>query len=471
MVLHKSEFGERLKIMKAVKRDSTWISIALLDSMFYKKDRHIANASYYEPNKWLVFSQCPSYGNCKIYYSKWNGASFEEPEEFPDNINLEGFNTTQPFVATIDGAPTLFFSSNRPQGKGGMDIWYSIYKERHKTFAFPRNMGRNVNTKGNEITPFWNSDSNLLFFSSDWHEGFGGFDIFESKSNSLASMRPPANVGYGINTSVNDLYFAEFPKDSMAIFTSNREGGMKMEGQTCCNDIYYYKIKSPIAPIIDTIVPDTTPLVPVLVEIEELNNYLPVLYFDNDQPNPKSLASTTTKSYYDCFHEYLLRRGEYLNEYTKHKKDAERDTAHQRITNFYLKKVEKGMTDFDLFCELLLRQLEKGDSATITIKGYSSTLAGTKYNLPLTERRIESLINYMEHYKGGILKPYLPHADKPIAAITFEKIPYGESKASPITSDDLNDKVNSIYSPDAMNERRIEILHVTKKESPQNDLE
>lgn len=465
MELHKSEFGNRLKVLKAIRRDSTWVSIDVLDSLFINQNVHIANAHFFPDSNWVVYSQCPSYGNCKIYYSKWNGDYFEESEEFPDNINLQGFNTTQPFLAIVDNALTLFYSTNRPQGKGGMDIWYSIYSERHKTFGFPKNMGRNVNTKGNEITPFWNADSNLLFFSSDWHEGFGGFDIFESKANSLRSMRKPANMGLGINSSVNDLYFAEFPEDSIALFSSNREGGMKLEGQTCCNDIYAYKIEAPIVPIVDTIVPDTTPKVPVIVEIEELNNYLPVLYFDNDQPNPRSLARTTTKSYYDCFHEYLDRRGTYLSEYTHKKSGSEKDTAHSRITHFFTEKVEKGMDDFDLFCELLLHQLEKGDSAIITIKGYSSRLAGTKYNLHLTERRIESLINYMDHYKDGILKPYLPHSNNPVAAISFEKIPFGESQASHITSDDLNDKVNSVYSPDAMQERRIEILHVSKKET------
>lgn len=461
--IHRSEIGNRVKLLKGVRRDSLWISIEEMDSVLIRTDKHIANATYYADSAWLLFSECGDYGNCKIYYSPYNGEYFEDAVAFPDNINLDGFNTTQPFMATITGVPVLFFSTNRPQGKGGLDLWYSMYKPRLNTWGYPRNLGRNINTKGNEITPFFNSDSNLLFFSSDWHEGFGGFDVFESRANSLRSFRTPVNMGLGINSSLNDLYFAEFPEDSIAIFSSNREGGMKMEGQTCCNDVYYYKIEAPIEVIEDTVVPDT-PTAPILVTLEEINEYLPVLYFHNDQPNPRTTKTTTKKSYYDCFHEYLDLRPEYLKEYSKNKKGADRDTAINRIKHFYTEKVEKGMNDFDQFCSLLLDRLEKGDSAVVTIKGYSSRLASSDYNLNLTKRRIESLINYMDHYKDGILKPYLPRNESDSAAIVFEKIPFGESKAKHTTSDDLNDKINSVYSPDAMLERRIEILHVSKQE-------
>ena len=133
------------------------------------------------------------------------------------------------------------------------------------------------------------------------------------------------------------------------------------------------------------------------------------------------------------------------------------------MDRFFKGKIELGIEEFDLFMDLLFVQLEAGESLLITIKGYASPLAKSDYNINLTQRRIQSLINYLYEYKNGELKPYIEGNAPNGGKIEFERIPYGDSKASGKTSDDLSDKVNSVYSPEAMEERRIEILHVSKK--------
>ena len=102
---------------------------------------------------------------------------------------------------------------------------------------------------------------------------------------------------------------------------------MKMEGQTCCNDIYFYRIPFQI-PIIATPAVDSQV---VIVELEELNNYLPVLYFDNDQPNPRSWKKTTKVSYLETYNNYILRKEDYLKEYSLNKTDSNLDTARERV--------------------------------------------------------------------------------------------------------------------------------------------
>ena len=462
LLLSKSEMQNRITLYQARWRDSLWIDFGKLEEVINVKGFHNANACWFPENKWLIYSSCDGYQNCKILYSEWNGDEWLEPEAFSNSINLEGFNNTQPFLCEVKGKTTLFFTSNRPQGKGKLDIWYAQYNKRLKGFSYPKNMGRRVNSKGNEITPFFLTDSNRLFFSSDWHNGYGGYDVFSSEASSLRSAKQPVNAGQIVNSPANDLYFRTYPEKSLALVTSNREGGIKLKNQTCCNDIYYFEHEPPI--LVDTSSAiDSSLLVPIINTVEDLNNYLPVLYFHNDQPNPRSVKTTTNKTYHQCFTEYLGMKKHYLNEYTKNKTGRSKDSAITRVDWFFKHKIESGIQEFDLFMDLLYGQLQKGESVIITIKGYASPLAKSDYNIHLTKRRIQSLINYLYVYKEGEIAPYLDGTAKNKAKIEFVKIPFGDSKAARTTSDDLNDKTNSIYSPDAMEERRIEILHVGVK--------
>jgi hypothetical protein len=455
--LAKSELNNRVMLYKAVKRDSIWFDEGPLDSLINVKGKHTANAMWSANKQWLLYSSCDNYNQCAIYYSELVNGDFTPPEKFSESINLEGFNTTQPYLTEFNDKLTLFFVSNRPQGQGGLDIWYSQYNNRLMGFTFPRNMGRKVNSPGNEISPFFLKDSSRLYFSSNYHMGYGGYDVFSSSVTSLRSARPPKNLGLLVNSSANDMYYATYPADSLSFITSNREGGIKLKNATCCNDIYYFKHEPMAVP--DTVV-DSVETIPVVETIEELNNYLPVLYFHNDRPDPRSWKTTTKKSYLVSYNDYLGMKKHYLKEYTKNKTGIERDSAIYRLDNFFKTKIEKGIEDFDLFMDLLFVQLERGKSVLITIKGYASPLAKSDYNINLTQRRIQSLINYLYEYKNGELKAYLDGTAANGGKITFEKIPYGESKTSRTTSDDLSDKINSVYSPDAMEERRIEILHI-----------
>ncbi|MGY8954534.1 MAG: hypothetical protein ACKVJP_14350, partial [Flavobacteriales bacterium] len=311
--LSNSEKQNKVMLYQARWRDSAWVDFGKLDSIINVKGFHTANSCWFAEKKWMIYSSCSDYENCKIMFSEWDGMDWLEPQAFSKSINLEGFNNTQPYLCEVKGKTTLFFVSNRPQGKGQLDIWYAQYNTRLKGFTYPRNMGKRVNSSGNEITPYFLSDSNRLFFSSDWHNGYGGYDVFSSNASSLRSAKQPANAGQVINSSANDLYFRTYPNNSLALVTSNREGGIKLKNQTCCNDIYYFEHQPPI--LVDTISDiDSSLLVPVIETVEELNKYLPILYFHNDQPNPRSVKTRTKKTYQECFYEYLHLKKQYLNE-------------------------------------------------------------------------------------------------------------------------------------------------------------
>ena len=91
----------------------------------------------------------------------------------------------------------------------------------------------------------------------------------------------------------------------------------------------------------------------------------------------------------------------------------------------------------------------------VMIKGYTSPLAATDYNLNLSKRRISSLVNHLMSYKDGVFKNYLDNDQ-----LILEEEPAGERFVLPGVSDELEDKTNSVYSPDAARERRIEITRL-----------
>lgn len=136
----------------------------------------------------------------------------------PFEHNSSGFNTGYPNISPDGNA--LFFASDRPEGYGGMDL-YVCYKY-GDTWTAPENLGPQVNSRGDEIAPFF--DGTHLYFSSDFHPGLGGFDIFKAIKTSSAWDKI-YHMGTAINSSRDDFGFAFYPGDNLGFLTSNRKGG------------------------------------------------------------------------------------------------------------------------------------------------------------------------------------------------------------------------------------------------------
>ncbi|MBK8658201.1 MAG: PD40 domain-containing protein [Bacteroidetes bacterium] len=102
-----------------------------------------------------------------------------------------------------------------------MDIWISK-RNADGTYQNAVN-ATDINTKGNEVTPFYDVNAKKLFFSSDWLYGFGGYDIFET-SGEFTQWQKPMNLMQPVNTPQNDLYYSVALDNSKAYITSNRKG-------------------------------------------------------------------------------------------------------------------------------------------------------------------------------------------------------------------------------------------------------
>src|SRR3954469_2132484 len=197
------------KIYTAVQDSTKWEKAKELDSLFNKEALHNANTSFNEDYTKAFISRCEQKNAqefiCEIYSSDYVNGHWQSLKKLPSEINQTGSTNTQPAIGYLGEEQVLFFASNRSGGQGKMDIWYSKVNK-DGSFQTPVNAGNKVNSIEDEITPFYCKPCQELFFSSTWHKGLGGFDIFKSeyKDNTLGE---PKNLGVPINSNYNDIYF------------------------------------------------------------------------------------------------------------------------------------------------------------------------------------------------------------------------------------------------------------------------
>ncbi len=447
------------KILKTENNGSTWRSPLPIDRLFNPAGYLNCNSSISADHRLLFFTRCTpvtlSKYHAELYFSKWEKGKWQNPVKAGKEINNRVYTSTQPALAA-DGAEgyILYFSSDRPGGYGGMDLWKS--KFRNGQFSPPENLGPMINTRGDEITPFFDNLSGILYFSSDWHAGLGGFDIFQSVLLN-GNFSIPLNMGYPLNSSCNDLYFTVTHTGKDGLFTSNRPGSMFLYTQTCCYDIFRYEIPgSAVAPRDSSYKLDSLMHAEIRQRIADsaaLTVYLPLkLYFDNDQPGPRSLDTVTKKTYEATYLQYQARKMEYLDAFTR---EPGADSIQAAVRDFFQRTLEKTYQDLDTFSSSLLYQLKQGRKIELTIQGCASPLAKGDYNVNLSRRRISSLVNFLSVYQQGEIATYIRDG-----SLELKYDPAGESLAAPGVSDNLNDKRNSVYHPKACLERRIEVTGV-----------
>lgn len=381
---------------------------------------------------------------CKIMVAQYNNGNWFALDSLGSIINEPGTNTTMPCIAKLGEEEALIFASDREDSKGGLDLFYSKIRNGNQYRKVRAIKG--ANSLDNEVTPWWDEQQQRLYFSSSWHDGFGGYDVFYLDYD--GGFGKPVNAGQPINSPANDLYY--FKDLDTGYVTSNRIGVMFSKNPTCCSDIFSFKPPQIVVPP----TPEET--------LADLNKRLPVtLYFHNDIPNPRSWDTTSRVNYIDSYNDYTAMIDTYKKEYSKGLSGTKSNEAEEDIEDFFIQYVDKGVADLELFRDLLMKELEKGAKINITVKGFASPLAKTDYNVNLTKRRIASLVNYMSEYDGGVFLPYLNGTADNGGKVVFSQVPFGEYTANQLTSDNPNDVQNSVYSRAAAIERKIEIQSVS----------
>ncbi|MBN2669341.1 MAG: hypothetical protein JXR60_08935 [Bacteroidales bacterium] len=383
---------------------------------------------------------------CSIYQSKKLNGAWQKAEKFDENINFEAANNIHPYYFEKNNHSYILFASDVKDGEGGYDIYYT--EKESGRFKKAKNLGRRINSIDDEITPYYSVEENRLYFSSKWYENLGGFDIFYADGD-IETLDLPINLGLPINSSYDDLYYNQSNYTNVAYLSSNRLNPEALKSETCCNNIYTYSLPERI---IDS-VPDTNW---VVKSVEKMEQLIPIdLYFDNDHPNPKTTDTSTNFTYEQTYVAYFKKLKEYEDEFSFGLKKEAKSNAVNMIDNFFFEKVEKGFDQLKDFNQMLIQLLRDGYNVELVVKGFASPLNSNSYNINLSKRRVSSIVNYYRKTEDGLFAEYI---DGETPQLILKEEAFGEDTASRKVSDDRNDKKNSIYSPWAAEERRVQLL-------------
>jgi len=228
---------------RAWKEDMDWIGGELMPGSFNIPGVETTNGVFSRDGKRFYFTRCQKNWQgkvvCSIYRSERIKGIWGEPVKLPPFINDPNYTSTQPALGRTaqSDREIIYFVSDRPGGKGGLDIWYTVWNEEKDLYSKIRNAGSKINTAGDEMTPFYNFTNRRLYFSSTGLPGIGGLDIFNAfgERNKWSDVK---NTGYPINSSFDDLYFTVSHKQEDGFLVSNRP--FSPTDQTCCDNILYY---------------------------------------------------------------------------------------------------------------------------------------------------------------------------------------------------------------------------------------
>jgi OOP family OmpA-OmpF porin len=240
--------GAYKKFYIAKKLNGKWTFEGEYNDPINKEGFNNTNAAFSADGKRLYFTRCKkNWKNkmiCAIYLSsKQEDGSWNEPAPLDKQINNPNYTATQPTtsIESVKQNEVIYFVSDRPGGRGGLDIWYFIYDFKKKTYSEAKNAGSKVNTTGDEITPYYDGDNRALFFSSNGWPGLGGLDVFKTNGE-MKRFAQPENIGSPINSNSDDIYYVEGKNKDDGFFVSNRKGGTApKKSPTCCDDIYAFK--------------------------------------------------------------------------------------------------------------------------------------------------------------------------------------------------------------------------------------
>ncbi|MBL7860247.1 MAG: PD40 domain-containing protein [Cyclobacteriaceae bacterium] len=345
-----------------------------------------------------------------LYLSRFRNGSWSEPT--PININQPDAWESTPALSP-DGR-TLYFSSNRKGGFGGLDL-YSAQMDGRGRFGRVRNLGPEINTAGSELFPYV-SENGKLYFSSDGHPGYGMLDIFVvNRANGKTVVE---NLGQPVNSPADDFGIYLFKADR-GFFTSNREGG---KGD---DDIYTFVNEDPNLKVVNYYLQGITYMVRKDSTREILPNTLVTLLDQEGEAMQDYVTGNDGKFLFRVYENeaytligetdgYITKR----QQYTTVGKSVPLESLKELVTNitldtvlvldrkernkiFVLENIYFGYDSADIRRDAA-RELDKlvvllNDNPDLRIEmgSHTDSVASDAYNIELSQRRAESTVNYL----------------------------------------------------------------------------
>jgi len=392
-----------------------FVQSTILPNHQYSKSKIISGSINEEPSKgainisqdgdWLVFAgNFPSsgLGNFDLYISYQTPQGWSEPINLGSQINTE-FWESSPSLSSDKS--TLYFSSDRPGGYGGKDLYVS-HRMPNGKWSEALNMGSSVNTAGDELAPFIHADNNTLYFTSDGLPGYGGSDLFVIRRKSVNEWNEPENLGYPINTIENDgsLFIASNGVD--AFYSSDRadsRGGL---------DLYRFELRPDIRPARTLYVRGTVfnkknnKGIPATVELIDNSNGELSSKVQTDEQGNYFITLPVGKDYVFNVNRkgYLFYSDNFLLSQRSPDSTYEKNIPLQPIevnASIVLKNIFFETNKFELDpksqaeLDKIVQLLNDNPTLKIEISGHTDNVGKPSDNLSLSNNRAKSVVGYL----------------------------------------------------------------------------
>jgi len=403
------------KLYLAKKESGKWASKGEFTDPTGEQLHHIGNGALSPSGERFYFTQCRNNWQnkviCHLYYSVKENGKWGKPVKMNDLINLPNYTTTQPTIGRESkrNQEVIYFVSDRPGGKGGLDIWYTEFHARTKRFRTPKNAGAAINSPGTEFTPFYDISTHSLYFSTDGKTGLGGLDVYKIEGEKTKWRKDSlVHMGKAINSPADDFDFVLNKNRTSGFLVSNREGGVALMNSTCCDDIYSFEFVEYVNIQLNGLVIDTTCL-------EEVDVFLYMIKEDGERYLAEELRVNPCAFSFvlepDRDYEIEARKFGYLNDALKvsTKNLTPADTL--KPTLVLTKVPEKPIVlegilyEFDS-ADLTVSAKESLDTGLysimienpqliIELSSHTDSKGSDSYNLKLSQQRAKSVVDYM----------------------------------------------------------------------------
>jgi len=234
LLIFTSKRNEVIKDFKVLQNEDLFYSQRYGEFWDASKPLQEVNSQYNEGSaclsndgKTLFFSRCfspESYGNCDLFVATMQeDSTWGNVHNLGPQVNSQAWDSHPTLSHTGD---TLYFASDRIGGFGLSDIFYT-YKLRNGNWSRAQNAGPIINTRNNEVSPFYHPKYDVLYFSSNGHLlNFGEFDIF--KTNKIGNYwEEPRNIGPLVNSEKSEFYFAIDARAQYLFYAKSQKENME----------------------------------------------------------------------------------------------------------------------------------------------------------------------------------------------------------------------------------------------------
>ena len=357
-----------------------------------------------QDGEWLLFAgnfAGKGFGDFDLYMSYDTPTGWSEPVNLGANINTE-FWESSPSLSPDKNA--LYFSSNRPGGYGGKDLYVS-YRVNGK-WQPAENMGPEINTAGDEIAPFIHADGQTLYYTSDGLPGYGGTDLYVMHKLADKKWSKPENLGYPINTIQNEGSLFVASDGITAYYASDRADTRGFL------DLYKFTLRPEIRPIktlyVKGYVTDskTKKGLPCSVELSVDSSQQVLSNVQTDETGYYFITLPVNKNYTFT----INRKGYLFYSDVFNLADKPSDSVYEKNiplepialnASVRLKNIQFASKSFELepvsMIELnkLVGLMKDNPSVTIRINGYTDNVGNEADNLKLSDDRAKAVVSYL----------------------------------------------------------------------------